>query len=496
VVADAELIKIVGLDNVLTQPDQLAEYSGQSRFITSFTPDCVIRPGNADEVQKIIIRANEIRTPLVPVSSGPPHYHGGINPGTEGAVIVDLSRMNNIIRIDKRNRLAMIEPGVTYGELQANLAKEGLTAYLPLLPRDNKSVMTSVLERDPITRPAHHWDSTDPMLCAEVVFGSGERFRTGEASGPDTVKEQWEMDRVQLNPFGHSHVDFQRLLSGAQGTIGIVTWITVKCNLLSQISRPYFVPASEPEPLIDLCYQLTRYRFGGYHFIVNNLNLACLMGKNRDEIQRLRDALPPWILFTSLEGYGILPEDRVNSEETDLKVMAAGRQLHPTKELAGIEAAELSGLLSGTSPEPYWKTLYGGGFEDIFLLTALDKTPGFTKALAESTGTCGYPPENTGIYIQPIVQGTSCHCEFNLYYDPSSPEEKEAAQKLVTASSDKIATMGGFFSRPYPAWRDIAYREAAGTAVMQRKIKQIFDPNEILNPGKLCFQPLDKTGGN
>jgi hypothetical protein len=57
----------------------------------------------------------------------------------------------------------------------------------------------------------------------EVVFGTGDRFRTGEASGPDTVEEQWELGRVQMNPFGHSHMDVQRwrpeenLSIGAQG---------------------------------------------------------------------------------------------------------------------------------------------------------------------------------------------------------------------------------------------------------------------------------------
>ena len=49
------------------------------------------------------------------------------------------------------------------------------------------------------------------------------------------------------------------------------------------------------------------------------------------------------------------------------------------------------------------------------------------------------------------------------------------------------AGMGGFFSRPYGAWKDPAYQRAAGTLTMQRKIKEIFDPNGILNPGKLCF---------
>jgi FAD/FMN-containing dehydrogenase len=482
--ANTGLRRIVGEENVLTEPELLEEYTDRSGLTVPAIPGGIVRPANATEVREIIVWANESGTPLVPVSSGPPHRRGDTAPGTEGAIIVDLSRMNNIIRIDKRNRLAMIEPGVTFGQLQAELVKEGLTAYLPLLPRGNKSVIGSVLEREPITRPAHHWDSTDPLLCAEVVFGSGERFRTGEASGPDTIEEQWEMYRVQMNPFGHSHVDFQRLLSGAQGTIGIVTWITLKCNYLSEISRSYFVPSYELEPLLDLSYQLLRQRSGGYMFIVNNLNLACLLKKDAEKIQKLRDALPPWILFTSFEGYGILPEDKVNSEEADYQSMAAEYKFNPVSDIAGASAAQLSGLLSGISPEPYWKTRYAGDYEDIFFLTTLDKTPDFTSVIKQNAGTRGYSPENIGVYIQPIVQGTSCHCEFNLYHEPV---EKANIEKLVTAGCKRIADTGGFFSRPYSAWKDIAYRQAAATAAMQRKVKQLFDPNEILNPGKLCF---------
>ena len=50
-----------------------------------------------------------------------------------------------------------------------------------------------------------------------------------------------------------------------------------------------------------------------------------------------------------------------------------------------------------------------------------------------------------------------------------------------------MSKLDGFFSRPYAAWKDIAYQRAVGTVTMQRDIKKIFDPNEILNPGKLCF---------
>ena len=85
------------------------------------------------------------------------------------------------------------------------------------------------------------------------------------------------------------------------------------------------------------------------------------------------------------------------------------------------------------------------------------------------------------------MQGTSCHCEFNVYYDVDNAKEVNQVKRLVSAAGDAVAGMGGFFSRPYSTWKDIAYKNATGTAAMQRKIKEIFDPNSILNPGKLCF---------
>jgi FAD/FMN-containing dehydrogenase len=95
--------------------------------------------------------------------------------------------------------------------------------------------------------------------------------------------------------------------------------------------------------------------------------------------------------------------------------------------------------------------------------------------------------ENLGVYIQPWVQGTSCHCEFNLYNDPAKPNELDKTKWMVNEGSRTLAKQGGFFSRPYGAWVDFAYANAAETVAMQRKVKRIFDPKGILNPGKLCL---------
>ena len=485
--AEKELVKIAGSSNVISRQKVLEDYSRDSSFTPRMRPRCVVKPGSIDEVQEIVRWANDTLTPIVPVSSGPPHFRGDTVPGAGGAVVVDLSRMKRIINVDYRNKVAMVEPGVTFGELQTELNKADLCAYMPLAPRSSKSVMGSVLEREPITVPAHHWDSTDPLLCAEIVFGTGDKFRTGDASGPDTVEEQWETGKAQTNPFGHSHIDVQRLVCGAQGTMGIVTWATVKCCYQSKLSKAFLVPSAKVETLIDLSYQICRFRLGGKLFILNGLNLACLLGRARKDIRKLQKTLPPWVLFISFEGYGVFPEEKVEYQEADFKAMAESCNLKPETVIPGANAEELLQLLSQPSPEPYWKTRFKGGFHDVFFLTTLDRTPEFISAMSDLARQQSYPAEDMGVYIQTVVQGTSCHCEFNFYYDPASPDELDRTRQLVGKGAKEISRMGGFFSRPYGLWKDTAYQSHVGTVVMQRKVKEIFDPNEILNPGKLCF---------
>ena len=313
------LEKIVGKENVLSSPEELKEYLPDSNGYPLKYPNCAVRPAGTDELQEIVRWANEQKIPLVPVSSGPPHLRGDTVPETDNAVIVDLQRMNQILRVDASNRVAIVEPGVTFGELQTELGKAGMCAYMPLAPRSSKSVLASVLERDPILMPGLHFDSTDPMLCAEIVFGTGDKLRTGEAAGPDTLEEQWEIGKAQISPFGPTQMDPQRLISGAQGTIGIITWMSLKCRFLSELRRAFFLTGSSLEPLVELTYYLTRIRFTGSIFILDNVNLACLVGKNSQEIIELRDSLPEWGLFVTCEGYGPLPDEKVRYLEADLR---------------------------------------------------------------------------------------------------------------------------------------------------------------------------------
>jgi FAD/FMN-containing dehydrogenase len=215
-----KLVKIVGAGNVSYDQKALDEYSRDMSFVNAVRPICVVKPKNASEVQKIVNLANKTQTPLVPVSSGPPHFRGDTVPGIGGAVIVDLSKMKKIIFVDRARRVAMVEPGVTFGELIPAAEKEGIRLNMPLLPRKSKTIVGSMLEREPVTMPKYQWDISDPLACIEVIFGSGDEFRTGQAAGPGTVKEQWAVGGIQKAPYGPGIASWHRLIQGGAGDYG------------------------------------------------------------------------------------------------------------------------------------------------------------------------------------------------------------------------------------------------------------------------------------
>ena len=99
----------------------------------------------------------------------------------------------------------------------------------------------------------------------------------------------------------------------------------------------------------------------------------------------------------------------------------------------------------------------------------------------------GYPASDVGVYIQPIVQGTGYHCEFNLFYDPKNPRELNRVKELSTSATKNLMAKGAFFSRPYGESAGMILNRDAATVAVLNKFKKIFDPNNVMNPGKVCF---------
>ena len=434
-------------------------------------------PKTRSDLQEIIKAAREKGTPLVPVSSGAPHIHGSSQ--NEKAETVDMTKMNSIMKIDRTNRYARVEVGVTFGELIPEMAKNGLRLNAPFLPRANKSAITSALEREAVLVPKYQYDYTDPMLTMEVVFGTGDDFRTGSASGPGPWEE---LKADMVSPWGPGTIDYQRFVMGAQGTMGIVTWGTLKAEVMPSKSTLFFVEAEDLSSLTKLTNELLRYRTLDDCIILNSVNLAKAFGDNEEEEAAIMQKAAPWTFICRICGFDRYPEKRIEIYEGYFADICKNHGISATSAPFGDEAlaAKIDKMLWDCDRrETYWKVRKGDVREIIFL-TPPSKAPALTDTLKNAVK--NHPAEDVGITLQPQVQGRAFRVECDLFCKTASDVEALAydAEKTLLES-------GAYFDRPYGnLCKDIYAIDPAGTESL-KKLKNIFDPDGIFNPGKLCF---------
>ena len=482
------LADIVGAKNVASDQATLAAYAADNSFVGEMTPQFVVKVDGLDTTQKVVNLARETETGLVPVSSGGPHFYGDTVPSVGNSIIVDLSGMKKVDLIDGFERVAsMIEPGVTFGELIPAVAKEGLRLNMPLQPRATKSVVGSMLSREPVIMPHYHWDIADPIGSTEVVFGTGDMFRTGAAAGPGDIAEQRKGGGVQKEAAGPSATSLHRLFQGAQGTLGIVTWASARCELIPDREQPYFLASDDVSKLIEAARWLIRLRLGNELFILNKIDVAALVSSSDADYAKVVAKLPQWVLFFNLGAYKYFPDMRMEGMIQDTRELVQRLSMQTVQSVGGIGAGDFLESIRRPSAEPYWKLRRGGAVQDVFFLTGSANVPGQVKVMTEAAEAAGYPVRDMGIYIQPIVQGTNWHVEFNLFYDPADDAQKKIVRGLATGTIQPLMSAGAFFSRPFgEASRQIMNKDAASVAAL-KKFKEIVDPAGILNPGKLCF---------
>jgi len=167
--------KVLGEENVLFGDEALAPFrrnaSGLDRELAA-----VLRPATTDEVRRLVETANSCRVPLYPVSCGKNWGLGSALPVQDGSVVVDLRRMNRIIEVNADRGYAVVEPGVTQGQLHEHL----LANEIPLKLNVTGSGTRTSLIGNSLERGIGYFSSrADSMSGLEVVLGNGEILHTG-----------------------------------------------------------------------------------------------------------------------------------------------------------------------------------------------------------------------------------------------------------------------------------------------------------------------------
>ncbi len=475
---------VVGEQNVNTDIETLKKYSGDTSLMSARMPDMVVRALNREEVMGIIKIANENSIPVVPRSSGTGTYGSGIP--EEGGIILDLSGMKRIPRVDTRNRWVLLESGVTFGELKDELDKHGMQSLNPLLPRKDKSVITSVLEREPVLTCKTECD--EPFKTAEFVLGTGELMRTGamciDRIPPEEIPDKTKSD---LCSTGGPGIDWWRLLTGCQGTFGVLTVMNVKIFHKPLMQKVVLLPFDSLEDAVMPLYTIQRREVGHECFLLNSYDLAAILARDSGEISSLAAKLPRYCIVLNLWGGQFFPEDRIAFEEKAVAEIVGLYKCSVTETLAAVPDGNecIQGMLNGPwEGDVYWKERQLGGCLEIVFQNGLDKIPALWNRFLALAAESGISPQELGIYIQPRQRCRVCHVEFHIPCDPDGAElarikafQRKAAGELINA--------GAFFYRPYYDWADMIYSRAGYTLETIKKLKAILDPNRTLNPGKI-----------
>jgi glycolate oxidase len=204
----ARLRDIVGPEDVRSDPNSLQTY-GVDALGKGHPPDIVVIPGNAEEIAAIARLCNAERVPLVVRGAGT-GFTGGAVP-TRGGVLLSMERLNRILEIDELNLLAVVEPNVVNAELQRAVESVGL--FYPPDPAslNQSSIGGNVAECAGGPRAFKYGTTKRYVLALEAVLPTGEVIRTGS--------------KAVKNVVGY---DLTQLLVGSEGTLAIITKITLR----------------------------------------------------------------------------------------------------------------------------------------------------------------------------------------------------------------------------------------------------------------------------
>jgi FAD/FMN-containing dehydrogenase len=446
-------------------------------------PDVVLKVRDAEMLAATVRWARTQRKPLVPASSAAPHRRA-CQTVPKDAWILDFSGMKRILKIDRRNRVAIFEPGVSFEELSSRVRQHGLRLMTPLLPRPGKSALAAYLDREPVIQPRYQWDLADPLLCIEVIYGTGDLMRTGSAGGPGTLEQQWRAGDFQKSPMGPGQNDWMRLVQGAQGGMGLATWCSAKCEVLPQVQRLYVAGADRLEPLVEASYRQFHAKLTDIHFLVDREALASLVATNTREREQALLQADPWNLIYSVSGIEHFPEERAAylANQARCEVEAQGGRLRPPPVLREHEL--LARLTAPDAASVFWKDRAGGAHDSVYFQTTMGHAVALITRFDELARAQGIAAERVGRYLQPQLGGRCCHVELIVAAEGG---DVAAVRSFCSQVAAPLIAAGAFFSRPHGDWARPAMAAAPSSRWIFEEMKEIFDPDHILAPGRLML---------
>ncbi|GAB4297035.1 MAG: FAD-linked oxidase C-terminal domain-containing protein [Desulfuromonadia bacterium] len=451
-----ELISIVGHDHLATDRQDLICY-GYDATQMEFLPDCVVHPGSAEEISRILKIANREKIPVFPRGAGSGFTGGALPKG--GGIVLVLTRLDRILRIDTENLIAEVEPGVVTERFQQEVEKLGL--FYPPDPASLKfsTLGGNVAENAGGPRCVKYGVTRDFVMGLEVVLPTGEIIRTGG----ETYK-------------GVVGYDLTRLLCGSEGTLGVITKIIFKLLPLPEAKKTMLAIFDSIDGAARAVSTIIRNRIIPTTLeFMDHATLRCVEKRFSLGIPEEGRA----VLLIEVDGDRELIERQAVTiqsliEPLGLVQCRIARDDRESEELWRVRRL-VSPSLRDVNPDKF--------NEDI--VVPRSKVPEVIREIEKIQRKYDIPIVNFG-------HAGDGNIHVNVMIDRSCPGEEEKAHLAIGEIFQAALALNGTMSgehgvglakQPYISLELTPPQVMAMTA-----IKRALDPNDILNPGKI-FPP-------
>jgi glycolate oxidase len=447
------LRRIVGEDSVLSSKEELVAYSYDATPLWSHMPDVVVLPARTEQISQIMRLANDNKIPVTPRGAGT-NLSGGSIP-IKGGIVLCTTRMNRIIEINRANLNATIEPGVVLQDFQDALAKEGL--FFPPDPQSFAGCTMGGVVAENSGGPSclKYGVTKQYVLGLEIALADGKIMKLGG-----------------LTPKNRTGYELMMLFTGSEGTLGIISKITLR-----------LLPAPKANKTIVAVFR---------DVAVAGETVTAIIASS---------VLPSKVEFVdnwTFEKFrGIIPDDILDTSQVILLIQVDGleqtveAEAQQVVEICKKTAREVRVAADAVEAEKYWQARRAH-FSDISSLAHTiisedvsvprDKIADFIRLSQESAKRYGVPISFAGHVgdgnFHPVV-----------LTDNRDKEHYQRALKCVDEIIEIALTLGGVLSGEHGIGleKQRFLKKAMDPLAIEimKKIKDVLDPNHILNPGKI-----------
>ena len=429
----------------------LAAHGASESYHAGHPPDIVVYPQSTAEVVAIVAICAAHGAPVVPYGAGT-SLEGNAS-AIRGGVCVDFAQMNRLIALHAEDLDCRVQPGITRKRLNAELRESGL--FFPIDPGADASIGGMTSTRGSGTMAVRYGTMRENVMALEVVLADGRVIRTSR--------------RARKSAAGY---DLTRLFVGAEGTLGIITEITLRLHPVPEAMSAVVCPFASFEGAVATAIAVSQAGIPVAR--IELLDEVMIRGVNR--YAKLGIMEQP-TLFLEFHGTPAAVAEQAEAvraiahENGALGFESATR----TEDRNRLWSARDNTLYAGTGLRPGAKAV----ITDVCVpVSRLAECLIATKRDIEASG-----------LIAPIV-GHVGDGNFHtlILVDPTSPDEIARAQALHDRMVSRALDLDGTSTGEHGIGTGkIAFleRELGEAVYVMRAIKQTLDPNGIMNPGKI-----------